>query len=263
YVHQHIDSIQIASAETLPPVYDCFSQGQTWLFKAVAYSSNVDITDSVGPLNWSSTNAGVLTTASYIPPNEPTVLNQVKLTAAAPGITNLYASVAGTTSGPYAYTTCLVRAIYLQIGAQPLGGDSIAVKSGTSLTITATAVDTLYPFTGVAMPKPPLTWSTNNPEVALFSTTTNSSGSNSATARLNPGGATLTASCSPPTCNIGVQPGLPIYARDGLLPNGTPGYGAISVEVTPSKQPTYGAWVGTKDCQDQSGCFSAVFSITP
>src|ERR1039458_9692993 len=29
YVHQHIDSIQITQAETQPPQYDCFSQGQT------------------------------------------------------------------------------------------------------------------------------------------------------------------------------------------------------------------------------------------
>jgi len=42
--------------------------------------------------------------------------------------------------------------------------------------------------------------------------------------RANLGGATVFASCTPPSCNIGVLPGLPIYASDGLLPNGTTGW---------------------------------------
>ncbi len=44
YVHQHIDSIRITQAETQPPQYDCFSQGQTWQFQGMAFSNNVDIT---------------------------------------------------------------------------------------------------------------------------------------------------------------------------------------------------------------------------
>src|SRR5271155_2067391 len=45
YVHKAIDSIQIVSAETVPPQYECFSQGQTWVYQAVAYGDpgNVDI----------------------------------------------------------------------------------------------------------------------------------------------------------------------------------------------------------------------------
>jgi hypothetical protein len=167
----------------------------------------------------------------------------------------------------------LVSAIYLQIGGQGQAGNSITVNTGASVSVTATAVDTLYPFTGVAMPNPPLTWSTSNPEVALFGTTTNSSGINNASARANIGGASVTASCTPPSCNIGMPgvtpsgatvPSLPIYASDGLLPNKTKGYRAISLDVTPATAvPTYSAWAATTGCRDLSGCSSALFSLSP
>ena len=265
YVHQHIDSIQVSRLEPQgPPLYDCFSQGQTWEYQAIAYHNNVDITNSVGPMSWSSSNDGVVTTTPIVSATQPNVLNQVQTTAKAPGITQLFASVSGVTSNLYPYTTCLIQAIYLQIGGQGQAGNSITVNNGGSVSIMATAVDTLYKFTGVTLPIPPLTWSTTNPGVAAFSTTTNSTGINSAATRNNLGGATLTASCTPPTCNVGVLPGLPIYASDGTLPNGTKGYGAISVDVTStSPAPTYTAWAATTDCQNAPGCSSALFSVTP
>jgi hypothetical protein len=274
YVHQHIDSIQIAILPTPPPLpapqqhYDCFTQGQPWLFQAVAYSGNppVDITNSVGPFTWSSSNSVVVSPGTAVPGILP---NQIETTARTPGITQLFASVAGTTSSPYPYTTCLVKAIYLQIGGQGSAGNSITVNNGGSVPVTASAVDTLI---GVAywdsapLSNPPLTWSTTNPEVAAFGSTTNTTGTNSAAARKNPGGATLTASCTPPSCNVGVLPALPIYASNGTLPNGTLGYGAISVDVVlapTATPPTYSAWAATTDCNNQAGCTSALFSVTP
>jgi hypothetical protein len=260
YVHQHIDSIQITQAETQPPQYDCFSKGQTWQFQGIAYSNNVDITNTVGPMSWSSSNNGVVTTIPFVPPSQPNVLNRAETTAKSPGITNLFASVSGTTSSPFSYTTCLIQAIHLQIGGQSQAANSVTVNNGGSVPITATAIDTL----GATVASPPLTWSTTNPEVVAFSAATNNSGSNSAAARANLGGGTVFASCTPPTCNIGVFPGLPIYASDGPLPNGTKGFGTISVDVTStSKPPTYTAWATTTDCQNQPGCFSALFSVTP
>ncbi|MGA2426475.1 MAG: hypothetical protein ABSG07_20935 [Terriglobales bacterium] len=278
YVHQHINSLQISNAESQSPQYDCFSQGQTWQFEATAYSGNppVDITSSVGPIDWASNPPGVVTTSTYVPPNEPNVLNQIQTTAAAPGITQLYASVSGTTSAPIAFTTCLIQSIYLQIANQGQAGNSITVNNGESVTITATAVDTLYKKANVTpLVKPPLTWSTTNPEIAAFATITNTTATNTATARSNIGGATLTASCTPPSCNIGVLPSLPIYASDCLptsstapceLPNGTAGYGTISVDVTlptGSTEPVYTAWAATTDCQNQPGCASALFAVKP
>jgi hypothetical protein len=264
YVHRHIDSIEIKNAEAQAPQYDCFSHGQTWQFEAIAYSNNVDITNTVGYPSWSSSNSAVVTTTPFVPPSQPNVLNQVQTTAAAPGITQLFASVGGTTSNPYPYTTCLIKAIYLQIAGQGEAGNSITVDNGGSVSITATAVDTLY---GIAnntpLTTPPLTWSTTNPEVAAFATTSGSAANNAA-ARNNLGGATVFASCTPPSCNIGVLPSLPIYASDGQLPNKTPGYGTISIDVTStSKTPTYTAWAATTGCANNSGCASALFSVTP
>jgi len=260
YVHQHIDSIQITQAQTQPPQYDCFSQNQTWQFQGIAYSNNVDITNTVGPMSWSSSNAGVVTAIAFVPPDQPNVLNQAKTTAKSPGIANLFASVSGTTSSPFPYATCLIQAIHLQIGGQSQAGNSITINNGGSVSITATAIDTL----GVTVPSPPLTWSTTNPEVAAFTSLTNISGSNSATARANLGGTTVFASCTPPTCDIGVLPALPIYSSDGTLPNGTKGYGTISVDVTSaSKPPTYTSWAVTTDCGNNPGCSSAMFSVTP
>src|SRR5260370_24493621 len=131
YVHQHIDSIHIKNAESQDPQFDCFSQGQTWQFEAIAYNSNsVDITSTVGPMSWSSSNAGVVTPT-------PTALNQVQTTARTPGITQLFASVSGTTSAPFPYTTCLIKAIYLQIGGQGTAGNSITVNNGGAVSGTA------------------------------------------------------------------------------------------------------------------------------
>jgi len=266
YVHQHVSSIQINRLDPQgPPLYDCFPEGQTWTFAATAYSGNLDVTDYVGPLNWAANPIGVLTATPLVVGMPPTqVFNQALITANAPGITQFFASVSGTQSAPYSYTTCLVQAVYLQVAGQNQAPNYVTVNNGSTIQLTATAVDSVYQFTGVPMPKPPLTWSTTNPEVALFTTTTNSTGSNSATARNNLGGATLTAACSPPSCNIGVLPTLPTYASNGLLPNKTPGYSAIAVDVTSaSAPPTYTAWAATNECQDASGCTSALFSVVP
>jgi hypothetical protein len=258
YVHQHIASIQVTQAESIPPQFDCFSQGQTWQFQAIAHNTNgQDITSTVGPMNWSFSNAGVLTTD----PTVTTLLpNQIQVTAKSPGITNLFAAVGSTTSSPYPYTTCLVQYIRLQIGGQGQAGNSITVSNGGSVNVTATVVDTLNQIVS----NPPLTWSTTNPEVAAFGTTTSTSNSNTAATRSNLGGATLFASCTPPSCNIGVQPSLPIYASSGVLPNGEMGFGAISVDVTSTATPpTFTAWAATTGCAGQIGCSSAMFSVVP
>ena len=276
YVHPHIDSITIKNAETQPPLYDCFSQGQTWNYAAIANNiTSGDITSSVGPMTWSSSNSGVVTTIPIVPSGQPNVLNQVQVAAKSPGITNLVASVSGVSSNPYPFTTCLIQAIYLQIGGQNQAGNSITVNNGASIPITAIAVDTLC---GIANNTPltsaPLTWSTTNPEVAAFSAATSSAVTNNATARDNLGGTTLFASCTPPSCNIGVLPSLPIYATDYNAsapptkcqpPNVTNAYGTISVQVTSTAKtpPTYTAWAATTDCGDALGCTSALFAVTP
>ncbi len=267
YVHLHVDSLQVVSAQTIPPQYDCYSQGQTWLYKGIAYNNGVDITSTVGQMSWTSTNLGVVTATSYIPTNQPTVLNQVQITADSPGITQLYATISGTASNPIPITTCLVK--YIRVQAQGFNGNTMTVDNGSAIGLQATAVDTL----GFTLTKPPLTWSTTNPEVLSFGSVTTTTGANNATARSNLGGGDVTASCTPPSCNIGVAgyestlgvlPGLPVYASAGTLPNGLQGYGTISVNVANASQPpTYLAWAATTMCADVPGCTSILWELQP
>jgi hypothetical protein len=266
YVHQHVDNIAIQNFNGQPPQYDCFSQGQTWQYEGFAYSNGVDISNTVGPMSWTSSTAGVATLAPSLTGPIGSQVNLATATAAVPGVTQLYATVAGTTSSPFPFTTCLVKAIYLQISSEGQAGNSLTVPVASSVSITATAVDTLFGISNsTPLAKPPLTWSTTNPEVAAFSTLTNTTGANTATTRANSGGATVFASCAPPSCNAGVFPGLPVYASIGKLPNGTAGYDTISLDVTPNTSgvPKYGAWSTTNQCDNQPGCGSALFALAP
>ncbi|MFZ1915959.1 MAG: hypothetical protein WAU58_00170 [Terriglobales bacterium] len=280
YVHEHIATLQVSQAQTLPPVYDCFSQGQTWLYQGRAYDMNgSEITDTVGQLFWASTNTGVLTTNTNPPLQIPLPLNQVQITAASPGITQLSASISGTSSNPIPVTTCLVESVRLQ--ASGTTASSVNVTSGSSVLLQATVVDSL----GFTLTKPPLTWISSDPEVVSFSSLTNSSGTNSATARTNQGGADISALCAPPTCNIGVLPNITVptttppyaeqipsampdyvFSSDGPLSpsDPTPGYGTISVDVLNTSPPTYTGWVATDQCGDTTnGCTSVMFAATP
>jgi hypothetical protein len=243
YVHQHIQSIQVTPVTD--PTDDCFSQGVISDFQAKAYGANqADITNSVGPINWSSTTANVLTTSTADLPN-----NQVRATAKTPGITQLFASSSGTVSSPFNYTTCLVKSVHLQV--QGSTDNSTTLNAGGAKTLVATVLDTL----GVELTKPPITFSSSNPEIA----TVNSGGT--VTARQNSGTADISASCTPPTCNIGVLPGLPIYSTGGTLPNGQAGFGLIIAHVTQTKPPTATAWTATTDCGANFNCTSAMFPV--
>ncbi len=251
YVHQHIDSLTVAPVGT--PKTSCFSPGdidpekRAWTYQATAFSDGFDITNSVGPINWASTPTGVLATDTSLSTLQP---NQVEVTAKEPGITQLFASVSGVSSSPVRFTTCLVSYIRLQI--QNGSGNTVDLTAGGAKTIVATAVDTL----GNVVSKPPLTWMTSNPEVA---TVTNGA----ITAKQSASSAAISASCTPPTCNIGVLPSLPIYASTGPIPDvPTPGFGAITVNVSNAKPPTFTAWTATTGCGISFNCTSAMFSVT-
>jgi hypothetical protein len=245
YVHQHIQNIAITPVGN--PTDDCFSQGVIWNFQATAFgANNADITNSVGPINWSSTigNVFVINNLTSLPNN------QIQVTAKTPGVTQLFASVSGTISTPLNYTTCLVKSIMLQV--QGGSGNSTTLNAGGTKTIVATAVDTL----NVTLSQPPLIFGTSNPEIATVSTL------GVVTARQNAGTADISASCSPPTCNIGVLPGLPIYSTGGTLTNDQPAFGVIVAHVTQATPPTATAWAATTGCGDNFNCNSAMFPVT-
>ena len=255
YVHQHIDSIQVSRLDPQgPPQHDCFSQGQTWDYQAIAYDiGQHDITNTIGPVNWSTSNADVLTVDNITGLQN----NQTQVTAKTPGVTQLLASISGTTSTPVTYTTCLVNTSGCRFREdREIPSRSIMAARTRSRPRWSTRSD-------VTLANPPLTWSSSNPEVANFSSASNTTGSNTITARSNQGSADISASCTPPTCNIGVLPGLPIYSSGGNLPNGDPGYGVISASITATKLPTYTAWAATTDCGTGPGCSSIAFAVTP
>src|SRR5262249_25533946 len=95
-----------------------------------------------------------------------------------------------------------------------------------------------------------------NPEIATVST------AGVVTGKQNAGVADISASCTPPTCNIGVLPGLPVYSTGGTLSNGQAAFGVISAQVTQTKTPTATAWAATTECGTNFNCTSVIFPVT-
>jgi hypothetical protein len=217
YVHQHIDKIVVSPVPgQTPPTGNCLSKGQAFNYQATATSGPLDVTGSVGPFAWQTVNPTVATLAvpSATTPVPGLVVGQVQVVANVPGITSLFVSNSNVTSVPFDFVTCQVQSIVLAVteGAS----NDIDVTSGASKTLTATVLDTQgQTITGV-----PLTWSSSNPN----SVTVTSTGVLSTP---NAGGANVVASCTPPTCNIGLKPLLPIYPE-----------GAVSVAVAPASSTT-------------------------
>lgn len=231
FAHQHIASLSIVP---VAPAVDCISKGQTFVYQLVARnSSGNDISATVGSNpSWqllTSTVASLSTTATGLLPG------QVQVTASTPGKSPLFVSVGGTTSVAIDFTTCAVQQITLE-------SDNTAVHSlsfnGTgSKTLTAVVVDT----GGTTITGVPLTWSSSRPGAVTVT-----SGAVSAT---KPGGATVIASCTPPTCNIGFQPSQPVYPIN-----------PVAVSVSGTVQATT-VLVSSTDCSATDDCISQVVPI--
>jgi hypothetical protein len=232
FVHQHVDKIT-ASLLVLPnqppPTNPCFSVGQTSNYQATAYSNGVDITSTVGVFTWQTlvANVATLTTADSL-----LLPGQVEATAKIPGLTPLFATVGNVNSVPIYFTTCPVQSITL----------AVTTSSSTSRTITPTIFDTLgLQITGI-----PLTWSSSN------------SGSVSvtggvATGSSTGGGATIIGSCTPPTCNIGFAPSLPIYPENVVN---------VVVPVSGMTTPTSTVYVSSDSCGTTDGCINMIVPVT-
>ncbi len=248
YVHQRIDNISIGlvPGQTLP-AGTCFSKGQMVNYQATALSRGLDITASVGPFTWQASNLSVATLkiASLSAPVAGLLPGQLQVTAGTPGVTSVFASVSNVTSQPLDFTTCAVQSIQLAVTGSTT--NSISVTSGGGKTVTATVVDILgNTITGV-----PLTWSSSQPAtvgVSSGSVTTSKAG-----------GASVIASCTPPSCNIGFQPLLPIYPES-----------PVDVVVAPSATtaPATTIYVSSTgvsaagDCATTTGCVSTLVPIT-
>ena len=233
FVHQHVDKVAVSLLvlpNQKPPANPCFSVGQTSNYQASAYSNGVDITSTVGVFTWQTLVAGVATlnTADSL-----LLPGQVEATAKTPGITPLFATIGNINSVPIYFTTCPVQSISLTVTA----------SSSTSRTITPTIFDTLgTQITGI-----PLTWSSSDSGSISVSTAGVATGSSAG------GGATIVASCTPPTCNIGFAPSLPIYPEN-----------VVSLFLAPSgtTAPTSTIYVSSDSCGTTDGCFSLIVPVT-
>jgi hypothetical protein len=252
FVHGPIDNLQISvippvnspppacpTQQSLPPACNlpfngkaantCLSQNQVETLQATAYSQGTDVTASVGPFTWSQATTGVATVTPIVNPTFNVATNQASASpGATPGQTGLIASASGVYSQPYYFETCPVQCIAMQlsVNGQYSNETNFVVSKGTAETLLATAVD----VQGCIVPKPPLTWVSSEPAALIPGSNTACSGTTCSITTPQPGVAAITASCTPPTCNVGFplnpanlaapykpQPVYPITAISGLV----------------------------------------------
>jgi hypothetical protein len=283
FVHAPIDNIQVSvvppvnspppacpNQQALPPACRlplnanaanyCLSQNQIETLQANAFSQGVDITASVGTFTWTQGNAGVGTITPIVNSTFNVATNQATVSPGTPGQTQVIASASGAYSQPFNFETCPVQCIALQLGqnGQYTDQTSFVVGKGTTETITATAVD----VQGCAVPKPPLTWISSQPASLTTGGTSTAcaAGTTCSVTTPQPGAAAITASCTPPTCNVGFplnpanlpapyvpQPVYPVTAISGLV-TGSPA--ATSVLAT------------SQDCYSDILCEVSLYSVS-
>jgi hypothetical protein len=227
FVHPPIDSITVNGIllNGLPVQEPCLSQTQSMTVEAHAFSQGTDITATVGPFTFSATSTSVVNLVPLVNTayNFPT--NQVTAIALFPGMTQIFASASGVSSTSFQqpqyqnslgatspaldfFETCPIQSIALEIdaGAQQTGQTTFVTSKGTGQTATAVLTDvmgnTSLPNTngGIVLSKIPLTWTASKPGVLSVP---NGCEESCALTTTSPGSGSITASCSPPTCNIG------------------------------------------------------------
>ena len=243
YVHQHIDNItitQIAPVPPPPPPY-CISKDSTAIFQTSAFSKGIDITSTVGQFTWQSQSIMVATTSNTASGLGNVVngvsLNQAQVTGKTPGLTQLYTTIANVNSLPFNVYTCPVKSISLAING--VAGNTFTVIGSGSKTVTPTILDANNnSITGV-----PLTWSSSSsPTGTASGNTTSGIGSISIT---HPGTTAIVASCTPPTCNVGLTPSDPVFPTGAIYPENVITGTATSSSSTEQAQTV---WVSTTDC---------------
>jgi len=223
HVHQHIDSVAITPVATSTPTPSCLSKGQTRDYQVAAFNQGIDITSTVGPFNWDILNQTVATLATR---GGGLKAGNVRTTAAAPGMTSLFAGVAGVTSPTVQFVTCPVVSIALTV--ENTNQTSFIEASGTK-NITATVFDSSN-----TQITPSLSWSTS--DAAAFSasgTTTGSAGG------VKAGSATIIATCQPPACNIGFPIPKVIFPQNVITATATGSTGTATAAAV---------WVASTEC---------------
>jgi hypothetical protein len=258
YVHQHIDNVTISLVPPLPPT-KCLSKDATANYQVNAFSRGADITSTVGQFTWQPASTAIASTSNSATGLGNMVngvsLNQVQVTAKAPGLTQLFASVANVNSAPFDFYTCPVKSISLAING--VSGSTFTVAGSGSKTVTPTVTDA----NNNVITNVPLTWT------SLDSTAGTASGSTTTgigTITLSrPGTTAVVASCTPPTCNIGLTPSDPNFPTGPIYPESVITGTATSTSAT---EQTQTVWVSTTDCNAPgnkgTNCVTALVPIT-
>jgi hypothetical protein len=227
FVHAAIDNVTVTGVllNGVPVQEPCLSQSQSMTLEAHAYSQGTDITSSVGPFTWFAQYSSVVSLIPVVNTYYNFATNQVTARAAQPGMTQIYATAGGVTSSVFQqpqyqnsqgttsppldfFETCQIQTIDLEINHVGSGQTTFVTGKGAAgaETVYATLTDIMGNSTlpntngAVILSRIPLTWSASNPGAV---------GPSSAcveTCALGtpvPGSGTVTASCSPPTCNAG------------------------------------------------------------
>jgi hypothetical protein len=295
FVHPAIDNITVSGVllNGLPIQEPCLSQGQSMTVQAQAFSQGVDITSSVGPFTWSSMNTNVvlLTPIVNLLYNLPT--NQATATANSPGLTQIFASASGVTSTSFTqplltskpvvfdfFESCPIQNITLGVGPAGVGQPSqtsFITSKGTAENINAVVTDVMgnsslpNKSNGIVLSKTPLTWTATRPSVVSVAAGCTETCSASTP---SPGAGAVSASCSPPTCNIG-YPQSPAVLSSALCTQyypptcqqfiPLPVYATTAISGVVTGTPAPSTVVATSlGCSLQSPalCASAMYSLT-
>ncbi len=244
----------------------CLSTNQIETLQATALDANGnDITPSVGTFTWTASNPNVANITPILNPSLNVATNQVTVAPGAPGQTQIIASASGVFSQPSdvlprvsTFETCPVQCIDLELGTNGefTGQTSFIAAKGTSETITATAVD----VQGCIVPKPPLTWTSSQPAALGPGGTAGCTGSTCSISTAQPGAGVITASCSPPTCNIGFPLNLNPNLAAPLIPQAVYPITGISGLVTGAPSATT-VIATSQDCYSNQICGVALYDI--
>jgi hypothetical protein len=279
FVHPPIDNITVTGIllDGIPIQQPCLSQSQTMTVEAHAFSHGTDITASVGPFSWSANNTTVATLTPLVDSAHNFPTNRATATAVTPGVTQITASASNVSSTSFVqpqkfngadlnfFETCPIQSIVLSLDSAGSGQTSFVTNKGTSETVIAVITDVMgnssLPNTtgGIVLSKIPLTWTSSQPGAIAAPTACTTS---CARATTGPGEASVTASCSPPTCNVGF-PQIPAGVLPPFIPQPVYATAAISgvVEGASSSANIVAASTGCEK-QPPSTCTSAAYFLS-
>lgn len=228
FVHLPIDSISVTGIvlNGVAVQEPCLSQTQSMTVEAHAFSQGTDITSSIGPFAFSAATPSVVSLIPLVNTyyNFPT--NQATAKAVNPGMTQIYATAGGVSSSTFQqpqyqdaqgdtspaldfFETCPIQTVSLEVGpagSQQTTQTTFVVSKGTSQNVTAVLTDVMGNSSltntngSIVLSKIPLTWAGSQPSVIGPGTSCLESCTVSTPLS---GSGSVTASCSPPSCNIG------------------------------------------------------------